>query len=198
MAELPEAHPEPTVDDLPEEADAGGFADDALIASLSSDTAPEAETADLHAEAEEDTSFSGLLASLSNEPVAEERSEGGDVTPYAEAPAITVEEPEFDAALAAALEAEPVEAARPVPPVEDSYEDEFDNAPLAATDWEEIAGEFEAEPVAAVATPADKFEFEPFEDTVPDAADAAWPADPEAPATETDVSEKLLAPVPAS
>ncbi len=213
--DLPEAQPDLSAIELPEEIEADSAAEDALIASLAAEPAPEPEA--VHdATPEGDDTVSSILATLveTTEPEAEaapaeavftdaasfeaEKDEAEafaidadeDVTPYAEAPAVTVdEEVAFDDAIGAAVDAVPAEAQAEVedmPEVAAVAQAEFEEepeAPAPAMEWDEVA---EADDRLVL-----------VEDDRPTAteADATWPADPETPAVEApqeaDLSDKL-------
>jgi hypothetical protein len=206
-AALPEDFAEPTRDDLPEDSapEAATTAeDDALIASLSQTYEPAEDRADEQAAIEDeavDAQMSSVLASLSDtaakasdEDTDDQIAVPADVTPYAEAPAARnahEDDEDLDAALAAALDAPLAQVARPVPPVEDNYDDEFEDLVEAApANWQDASDTQDdaadaADPVAA------EDRLMTYSDDVPDPAPAAWPADPEAPAAEAEAAPEL-------
>ena len=203
-AALPEDFAEPTRDDLPEDSapEAATTAeDDTLIASLSQTYEPAEDRADEHAAIEDeavDAQMSSVLASLSDtaatpsdEDTDDQIAVPADVTPYAEAPAARnadEDDEDLDAALAAALDAPLTQVARPVPPVEDSYDDEFEDlAEAAPANWQDASDTEDdaADPVAA------EDRLMPYSDELPDPAPASWPADPEAPAAAAEAAPEL-------
>jgi hypothetical protein len=201
-AELPEDFAEPTRDDLPEDSapEAATTAeDDALIASLSQTYEPAEDRADEQAAIEDeavDAQMSSVLASLSDtvatpsdEDTDDQIAVPADVTPHAEAAIDADEDDEdLDAALAAALDAPLTQVARPVPPVEDNYDDEFEDlADAAPANWQDAS---DTQDDAADAVAAED-RLMPYSDDVPDPAPAAWPADPEAPAAQAEAAPEL-------
>jgi hypothetical protein len=206
-AELPEDFAEPTRDDLPEDSapEAATTAeDDALIASLSQTYEPAEDRADEQAAIEDeavDAQMSSVLASLSDtaatasdEDTDDQIAVLADVTPYAEAPAARnadEDDEDLDAALAAALDAPLTQVARPVPPVEDNYDDEFEDlADAAPANWQDASDTQDDAADAADAVAAED-RLMPYSDDVPDPAPATWPADPEAPAAEAEAAPEL-------